>query len=134
MTFFSFQLTGFGSPIDPGVSNAIRTLSNLEFMVPTSAETVKALKLLEDKLKTTDHNSAAGRHLIDALGKHLCPKKDGKPSESDVYSALLGLEAKAKELTVNVSYSNTNFMQGLIGDMVKKTSDGAQRAVKISKL
>ena len=132
MAFFLFNVQGFASPSDPEVSNAVRALSNLEFMAPSTSAEVKtvqdALKLLETKLKTVAPNSSEGKHLLEVMGRNLCPKKDGKPTESDVYSALLSLEAKAKEFKSPVSYSNTNFMESLVGSKISEASSGAQKA------
>ena len=130
---FLFQSLGFASPADPDVSNAVKALRNLEFMTPTTnaeVQTVQsALKLLETKLKTTDPNSSEGKHLLEVMGRNLCPKKDGKPTESDVYSALLSLEAKAKDFKSNAKFSNTNFMESLVGSKIEGlSSQNAQRA------
>ena len=132
MAFFMFQATGFASPSDPDVSNAVRALANLEFMTPTTPAEVKAVQgallLLEAKLRTTDPGSAEGKHIIEMIGRNLCPKKDGKPTDADVYSALLSLEAKAKEFKSSVSYSNTGFVESLIRSKLDEASSGAQKA------
>ena len=137
MAFILFQSLGFASPADPDVSNAVKALRNLEFMTPTTIAEVQAvqsaLKLLETKLKTTDPNSSEGKHLLEVMGRNLCPKKDGKPTESDVYSALLSLEAKAKDFKSNVSYSNTNFMESLIGSKISDLSSQNAQKAKLSR-
>ncbi len=120
---------GFASPGDPGVEKAILAVKNLEFLQPKNPGEVKAaLAFLENKLRTTAPNSTEGKQLIELIGRNLCPKKDGKPTEFDVHSALLSLQANANRYNASFSYNNTSFAQSIISGLVKQASDGAQQA------
>ncbi|MCX6769971.1 MAG: hypothetical protein NT051_04820 [Candidatus Micrarchaeota archaeon] len=80
-------------------------------------------------MQTTDPNSTQGRQLVDLIGKHLCPKKEGKPTTRDVYSALFSQEAKAKkEFSTQVDL--TSFMQSLVGSAVNNLGSKQARASK----
>jgi len=121
---------GFSSPTDPSVEKALLTVKNLEFLPPSKPEEVKAaLAFLENKLRTTNPNSTEGKQLIEQLGRNLCPKKDGKPTEFDVHSALLSLQANADRFKASFSYSNTDFAKSIVGSMVSNLNKNAPQAI-----
>jgi len=121
-------ITGFGSPSEPDVSNAILTINSLFSSAPpdffsmdakTAKQMAAAAATIEKAMALSKSDPEKMKHLMKALSGLKLPR-------DDVYGKLVFLENRLKEH--NVSLAASGLAESFILSQVSKASDGAQKA------
>ena len=121
-------ITGFGSPIDSDVSNAILTINSLFSSAPPDffsmdAKSISQIKVavaaIEKSMVFSKDDPEKMKHLMKALDNLKLPR-------DDVYGKLVFLEDRLKGYKVNLAASG--LAESFILGQVNKASEGAQKA------
>ena len=128
MAGIASPITGFGSPADSDVSNAILTINSLFSSAPPDffSMDAKAVRQIAAAAATIERTMALSKSDPEKM-KHLMKALDSlKLPRDDVYGKLLFLEDRLKEHKVNLAVSG--LAESFILSQVSKASDGAQKA------
>lgn len=128
MAIASAPITGFGSPVDSDVSNAILTINRLFSSTPPDFFSMdsKSVGQIKAAVATIEKSMVFAKEDPAKMARIMKALESLKMPRDDVYGKLVFLEDRLKEYKANAAVSG--LAESFILSQVNKASDGAQKA------